>query len=114
MIDEVPPTDLLPLVFTTALVVYVLAMGSIDLARTTIRIAALTCAAFCLAVWGAAALHHTTWGGPVIDEFYATALLARYVGTSGAGWLLVMLAIALLAWALREFRRFRLARLRDH
>src|SRR3546814_16168481 len=29
MTDEVPPTDLLPLVFTTALVVYVLALGSV-------------------------------------------------------------------------------------
>src|SRR3546814_14247499 len=56
MTDEVPPTDLLPLVFTTALVVYVLALGSVDLARSVIRIGAMTCAAFCLAVWGAAAL----------------------------------------------------------
>src|SRR3546814_6437345 len=62
MTDEVPPTDLLPLVFTTALVVYVLALGSVDLARSVIRIGAMTCAAFCLAVWGAAALDHASWG----------------------------------------------------
>src|SRR3546814_14513098 len=78
MTDEVPPTDLLPLVFTTALVVYVLALGSVDLARSVIRIGAMTCAAFCLAVWGAAALDHASWGEPVIQEFYATALLARH------------------------------------
>jgi len=113
VIDEVPPTDLLPLVFTTALVVYVLAMGSIDLARSVIRITALVCAALCLAVWGAAALNYASWGGPVIDEFYATALLRRTLSATVAGWLLVGLALALLAWALREFRRFRLARLGD-
>jgi len=114
VIDEVPPTDLLPLVFTTAQVVYVLAMGSVDLARSIIRIAALVCAAFCLAVWGAAALNHASWGAPVIEEFYATAILQRHLGAQGAGWLLALLAVAMLAWALREFRRFKLARLRDH
>ncbi len=114
MIGEVPPTDLLPLVFTTALVVYVLAMGSVDLARSVIRIAALVCAAFCLAVWGAAALNTATWGAAVIEEFYATAILSRTLGAPGAGGLLVVLAVAMLAWALREFRRFRLTRLRDH
>lgn len=114
MIEEMQPTDLLPLVFTTALVVYVLAMGSIDLARSVIRIAALVCAAFCLAVWGAAALNHASWGAAVIEEFYATAILFRSFGAQAAGWLLVLLAVALLAWALRDFRRFRLARLRDH
>jgi hypothetical protein len=113
VIDEVPPTDLLPLVFTTALVVYVLAMGSVDLARSVIRIAALVCAAFCLAVWGAAALNHASWGAAVIEEFYATAILRRYLGAPGAGWLLVVLAVVPLAWALRDFRRFKLARLRD-
>lgn len=114
MIEEVPPTDFLPLVFTTALVVYVLAMGSVDLARSTIRIAALICAAFCLAVWAAAALNHATWGAAVIEEFYATAILLRSLGAQAAGWLLALLAVAMLAWALRDFRRFRLARLRDH
>lgn len=114
MIDEVPPTDLLPLVFTTALVVYVLAMGSVDLARSTIRIAALISAAFCLAVWGAAALNQTGWGAVVIEEFYATAILVRSLGAAVTGWLLVLLAVVALAWALRDFRRFKLARLRDH
>lgn len=114
MIEEVPPTDLLPLVFTTALVVYVLAMGSVDLARSSIRIAALACAASCLAVWAAAALNLASWGGPVIEEFYATALLSRHLGATAAGGLLVVLALALVALALRDFRRFKLARLGDH
>jgi hypothetical protein len=114
VIDEIPATDLLPLVFTTALVVNVLAMGSVDLARSIIRIAALVGAAFCLAVWGAAALNHASWGGAVIDEFYATATLFGYLGASAAGWLLVLLAVVALAWALRDFRRFKLARLRDY
>jgi len=47
------------------------------------------------------------------SSFYATALLRRTLSATGAGWLLVGLALALLAWALREFRRFRLARLGD-
>ena len=113
MTDEVPPTDFLPLVFTTALVVYVLALGSADLARSIIRIGALTCAAFCLAVWGAAALNHATWGEPVIEEFYATAILARYLDTPGTAALLVVLAVALLLQAARETWRLRVARLRD-
>ena len=36
MTEEIPPTDLLPLLFTTALVVYVLASGSADLTMTTL------------------------------------------------------------------------------
>src|SRR3546814_3708621 len=112
MTDEVPPTDLLPLVFTTALVVYVLALGSVDLARSVIRIGAMTCAAFCLAVWGAAALDHASWGEPVIQEFYATALLARHLGTAGAAVLLLLLAAALLLVAAREIWRLKLRRLR--
>src|SRR3546814_11040080 len=36
MTDEVPPTELLPLVFTTALVVYVLALGS-EIGRASCR-----------------------------------------------------------------------------
>ena len=113
MTDEVPPTDLLPLVFTTALVVYVLALGTIDLARTVIRIGALTGAAFCLAVWGAAAANHASWGAPVIEEFYATAILVRYLGTPGTAALLVLLAVALLLAAARETWRLKVARLRD-
>src|SRR3546814_1125309 len=92
MTDEVPPTDLLPLLFTTALVVYVLAMGSADLARSIIRIGALTAAAFCLAVWAAATLQYASWGAPVIDEFYATAILLRYLGGTATAWLLILLA----------------------
>lgn len=113
MIEEVPPTDLLPLLFTTAIVVYVLALGSVDLARSIIRIGALLSAAFCFAVWAAAALNHATWGAPVIDEFYATGVLARYLGTTASGVLLGFLSVAVLAWALREFRRLKLARIGD-
>ncbi|GAB4357887.1 MAG: hypothetical protein Kow00114_09710 [Kiloniellaceae bacterium] len=105
MSEEVPPTDLLPLVFTTALVVYVLVMGSGDLARTVIRLCALASLAFCLAVWGAAALSYAGWGGPVIDEFYATAILARQLGAPAAGWLLLALAAVPVVVLLREMRR---------
>ncbi|MGF1631639.1 MAG: hypothetical protein ACFCUT_19360 [Kiloniellaceae bacterium] len=114
MSDEVPPTDLLPLLFTTALVVYVLAMGSADLARSIIRVSALFCAAFCLAVWGAAALSYATWGQPVIEDFYATAILARKLGMIGAGWLLLLLALGPFVFALRAIRRLKIARLGDH
>ena len=113
MTDEIPPIDLLPLLFTTALVVYVLAFGSADLARSLIRIGALTGAAFCLAVWGAAALDPLGWGGPVIQEFYATDILTRWLGHAAAAALLVALAIALLALAAREVWRLKVARLRD-
>jgi len=111
--DEIPPTDLLPLLFTTALVVYVLAFGSADLARTIIRIGALASAAFCLAIWGAAALNHASWGGPIIEEFYATGMLARWLGDAAAAALFVVLAVTLLVLAAREFWRLRVARLRD-
>ena len=111
MTDEgVPPTDLLPLLFATMLVVYVLVMGSGDLARTVIRIVALVCAAFCLAVWGAAALSYAGWGRPVIDEFYATAVLARYLGAPGAGWLMIAAVLIPLVAALREVRRLKTGR----
>lgn len=113
MSDEVPPTDLLPLLFTTALVVYVLAMGSADLARSIIRIGALTAAAFCVAVWAAAALQYATWGAPVIDEFYGTAILARYLDTPGTAWLLFLVAVALLLLAAREIWRLKVTWLSD-
>lgn len=113
MTDEVPPTDLLPLLFTTALVVYVLAMGSADLARSVIRIGALTCAAFCLAVWAAATLQYASWGAPVIEEFYATAILLRYLDGPATAWLLFALAVALLLLAAREIWRLKLRRLSD-
>lgn len=114
MNEEMAATDFLPLLFTTALVVYVLASGSADLARSVIRIAALTSAAFCLAAWSAAALNHAGWGGPVIEEFYATNLLARHLGHEGAGWLLALLAVAGLLLAAREIWRLKIRRLRDH
>ena len=114
MSEEMPATDLLPLFFTTALVVYVLAMGSADLARSLIRTAALVCAVFCLSVWGAAALSYGTWGKPVIEEFYATALIARFAGTTGAGWLLLGLAVIPLILALRELRRLRARSRSEH
>ena len=113
MSEEVPPTDLLPLLFTTALVVYLLAMGSADLARSIIRIGALLSAAFCLAVWGAAALNYATWGQAVIDEFYATALLAHTLDAAPTGALLFLLGIGGLLGAARETRRLKLRRLRD-
>jgi len=108
--DEVPPTDLLPLLFTTALVVYVLVMGNIDLARTIIRVGALLCASFCLFVWGAAALSYAGWGQPVIDEFYATQFIALRLGTLATGWLLLALGVAPVVAALREVRRLKTAR----
>lgn len=114
MSEEMAATDFLPLLFTTALVVYVLAMGSADLARSIIRIAALTAAAFCLAVWSAAAVNHADWGESVIEEFYATSLLARNLGTDGAGWLLALLAVVGLLLVAREIWRLKVARLRDH
>lgn len=113
MTDEIPPTDLLPLLFTTALVVYVLAFGSADLARTVIRIGALIAAAFCLAVWSAAALNPTGWGGPVIEEFYATGILTRWLGHAAAAALLAAATVALLLLAAREFWRLKVARLKD-
>src|SRR5690606_37983479 len=99
--------------FTTALVVYVLASGSADLARTIIRIGALTAAAFCLAVWSAAAMHPLGWGGPVIEEFYATDILSRWLGHAAAAALLAAAAVALLLLAAREVWRLKVARLRD-
>lgn len=117
MIEEMVAIDLLPLVFTTALVVYALAMGSADLARTTIRVAALACAALCLAVWSAALLSlafwDAGWGEAAIAEFYATAFLARLLGLPGAGVLLSVLAVAMLALALRELQRRRVTLLKQ-
>ncbi|MGF1594062.1 MAG: hypothetical protein ACFCUW_12320 [Kiloniellaceae bacterium] len=117
MIEEVSPIDLLPLIFTTALVVFALAMGSADLARTAIRVAALACAALCLAVWGAALLSlafwDAAWGEAAVAEFYATAFLARLLGLPGAGVLLSVLALAMLALALRELWRRRVTLLKQ-
>jgi|GEM_PF-5500168 len=110
MSDELPPLDLLPLIFFTALVVYVLAMGSADLARSIIRVSALACAAFCLAVWGLAALSYQGWGQPVIEEFYATAFIQRRLGAEWTGLLLLVVATASAAFALREMWRLKTAR----
>jgi hypothetical protein len=117
MIDEVSPADWLPLVFTTALVVYALAMGSADLARTVIRVSALVCASFCLTVWGVAALSSafwgTSWGEPVIADFYATALLAQLLGMTGTAAVLFLLAVAMLTLARRDLRRRRVTLLNE-
>ncbi len=110
MSEDIPAIDLLPLLFTTALVAYVLAMGSVDLARSIIRIAALCCAAFCLAVWALAAHAYGDWGRPVIDEFYATAIIARQLGADWTAWLLAALALMPGVLALRETWRLKRSR----
>ncbi|MEQ8326947.1 MAG: hypothetical protein RH951_07300 [Parvibaculum sp.] len=110
MSEDAAAVDLLPLLFTTALVVYVLAMGSADLARTIIRVSALTSVAFCLTVWGAAALSYDDWGRPVIDEFYATAIVERQLGPVQTGWLLLALAVIPVVFGLREMWRLKAAR----
>jgi len=109
--EDFAAVDLLPLLFFTALVVYVLAFGSADLARSLIRIAALAGAAICLAVWGVAAFAYEDWGGPIIDDFYATAIMERWLGTLWtAGSLLAISAVPAFfclreVWALGTRRR---------
>lgn len=105
-----PPLDLLPLLFFTALMVYALAMGSADLARSIIRVSALAAATLCLAVWGVAALSYDAWGRPTIDEFYGTALLQRRLGPEMTGVLLLGLAVLPLLFAVREMWRLKTAR----
>lgn len=105
MSDDVAGLDLLPLAFFTAIVVYALAMGSADLARRLIRIAALGVAALCLTVWGFAALSYADWGAPLIDAFYATALMERSLGATRSGWLLLALVVLPAGLALREVWR---------
>src|SRR3546814_118703 len=83
-------------------------MGSADLARSIIRIGALTAAAFCLAVWAAATLQYASGGAPVIDGFYATAILLRYLGGTAIASLLILLAVGLLLLAAREIWRLKL------
>ncbi|MEO3429222.1 hypothetical protein AAFN88_10220 [Pelagibius sp. CAU 1746] len=104
------PIELLPLLFFTALMVYALAMGSADLARSLIRLAALAAGAGCLVVWGVAALFYESWGQPVIDEFYATAIIERRLGALWTGWLLIALAALPAVFALREAWRLKTAR----
>ncbi|WP_193371398.1 hypothetical protein [Pelagibius marinus] len=102
MSADIGPLELLPLLFFTAMTVYVLAMGSADLARSLIRLAALAASAACLGVWGVAALSYESWGRPVIDEFYATSIIERHLGALRSGWLLMTLAVVPAAFALRE------------
>ena len=109
MSEEIMAIDLLPLLFTTALVVYVLVMGCADLARLIIRISALVCAAFCLVVWGVAALSYDAWGRPAIDDFYATAIIVRQVGAFWTGWLLIALGGLPVVAALCELWRLKRA-----
>lgn len=97
--------DLLPLAFFTALVVYALAMGSTDLPRSVIRVVALLTVAVCLAAWGVAALAYADWGAPAIDDFYGTAVMRRWLGAPGAGWLLLVLAVVPLGLSLWELWR---------
>lgn len=102
--------DLLPLVFTTALVAYVLALGSADLPRSVIRVMALLCAAFCLVAWGIASLSYHDWGQPFIDDFYATAVIERRLGNEGAGLTLVLVALLPTCIALFEMWRIKTRR----
>lgn len=110
MSEDLAPLELLPLLFFTALIVYVMAMGSADLARSLIRLVALAAGAACLGVWGAAALSYESWGRPVIDEFYATAIIERQLGAQWTGWLLIALAVVPAVFALREAWRLKTTR----
>lgn len=110
MSENLVPLELLPLLFITALLVYVMAMGSADLARSLIRLAALATGAVCLGGWGVAALSYESWGQPVIDEFYATAIIERHIGALRTGWLLMALAVVPAAFALREAWRLKTTR----
>lgn len=110
MTEDAAALDLLPLLFFTALIVYVLAMGSVDLARTIIRATALASVAFCLLIWGLAAFAYDTWGGPVVDDFYATAVLLGHLDARQGGWALIGLALLTVAFAGRALWRNRSAR----
>ena len=99
--------DLLPLLFTTALVAYLLALGSADLARTVIRVMALLSAAFCVVAWGIAMLSYGDWGQPFIDDFYATAYIERRLGHEPGGLLLLVLGVVPICLALFEMWRLK-------
>ena len=99
--------DLLPLLFTTALVAYLLALGSADLARSIIRVLALLSAAFCMVAWGIALLSYGDWGQPFIDDFYATAYLERRLGNETAGLLMVVLGVVPIFLGLLEMWRLK-------
>jgi len=102
--------DLLPLLFTTALVVYVMALGSADLPRSIIRVLALVGAAVCLVAWGVATLSYDDWGKPFIDDFYATALIQRQLGHERGGLALVVGGLVLTCVALYELWRIKARR----
>lgn len=102
--------DLLPLLFTTALVVYVLALGSADLPRSVIRVLALLCAACCLVAWGVATLSYDDWGKPFIDDFYATSLVQRQLGYERGGLALVVGGLVPTCVALYELWRIKARR----
>lgn len=99
--------DLLPLLFTTALVAYLLALGSADLARSIIRVLALLSAAFCMVAWGVALLSYGDWGQPFIDDFYATAYLEGRLGSEAAGLLLLVLGVVPICMGLFEMWRLK-------
>ena len=102
--------DLLPLLFTTALLAYVLSLGSADLARSIIRVLALFCAAVCLAAWGIAMLSYSEWGQPFVDDFYATALIQRSLGYDLGGLALVFGAVVPICFGLFEMWRLKATR----
>ena len=102
--------EILPLFFITAMVAYVLALGSLDLARTTIRVLTLFCAAFCLVAWGIACLRYEDWGRPVIDEFYATALIVRRLDPETAGLAFILGALVPVCFGLFEMWRLKVTR----
>ena len=97
--------DLLPLLFTTALIAYVLALGSVDLPRMVIRVVALICVAACLIAWGLAMLSYADWGKPYVDDFYATALIERSLGHEPGGLVLVLAGLLPVCMALYELWR---------
>ncbi|WP_422367704.1 hypothetical protein [Pelagibius sp.] len=99
--------DLLPLLFTTALVAYLLALGSADLARSIIRVLALLSAAFCMVAWSVALLSYGEWGQPVIDDFYATSYLESRLGSEPAGLLLLALGVVPICMGLFEMWRLK-------
>ncbi len=110
MSEDLVPLELLPLLFFTAVIVFVMAMGSADLARSLIRLGALVASAACLGIWGVAALSYESWGRPVIDEFYATSIIERHLGALRTGWLLIALAVVPAVFAVREAWRLKTGR----
>ena len=102
--------EILPLLFITALVAYVLALGSPDLARSIIRVMTLFCAAFCLVAWGIACLRYEDWGKPIIDEFYATAFIVQRLEPDTSGLVLILGALVPISFGLFEMWRLKVTR----